>query len=326
MSDLAHVLRDLPQFHDPRILAGKAIADDAGVFRLRKDLALIQTVDFFTPIVDDAYTFGQIAAANALSDIYAMGGLPLTALNITVFPTSTVPISVLSSILAGGSHKAIEAGVVIIGGHTVDGEEPIYGLSVTGTIHPDRVIKPSGGRVGDVLLLTKPLGTGVIATAMKAGRATEGHAVEAVEWMRRLNAHASAVMIEADAHASTDITGFGFAGHLSDMALASGVAARVNVAQIPFLSGAYDYAHRGFIPTGGRSNQEFYESRITAGISVSEDTMALLYDPQTSGGLLMAIDAGSVDEVTIGLESIGESGWVVGALVDGTPGTLLVTN
>ena len=208
------MLRDLPFLHDPRVLSGRDLADDAGIFRLSEELALIQTVDFFTPVVDDPYTFGQIAAANALSDIYAMGGTPLTALNITVFPTKSLPLDLLSHILRGGSEKAAEAGVSIIGGHTVEGEEPMYGMSVTGTIHPDRIVQPSGGMAGDVLVLTKPLGTGVIATALKAGRASEEHERVAIGWMSRLNDTASRAMIRRGAHASTDVTGFGLLGHL----------------------------------------------------------------------------------------------------------------
>ena len=324
MSDLAHVLRDLPHNHDPRVLAGYDLADDAGIFRLQDHLALIQTVDFFTPVVDDPYTFGQIAAANALSDIYAMGGTPVTALNVTVYPTKSLPIDILSQILTGGADKAREAGVAVIGGHTVEGEEPMYGLAVTGIIDPDHIVKPSGGLPGDVIILTKPLGTGVIATALKAGRATGEHVEAAVDWMKRLSAQASLVMVESKASASTDVTGFGFLGHLSQMARASSTMAEIRAQAVPLMPGAYDYARRGFIPAGGRSNEEFFEPHVQFATDVDEDTRALFYDPQTSGGLLMAVDASRSESLVQRLRDGGEMGWIVGVLAEGDAGSVLV--
>jgi selenide,water dikinase len=316
------VLRDLPVHHDPRVLSGHDLADDAGIFRLSDDLALIQTIDFFTPVVDDPYTYGEIAAANALSDVYAMGGTPLTALNVTVFPTKTIPVSILGDILRGGADKTREAGVVIVGGHTVDGEEPMYGLSATGTIDPAKIVKPSGGQVGDVLVITKPLGTGVIATAVKAGMAEPAYVEESIRWMTRLNRTASEAMLEAGTHASTDITGFGLLGHLSEMARASGLAAELSASSIPVLSGALEYAERGFIPGGGVTNRDYVADLATFDADVSEPLSVVMSDPQTSGGLLMAVPPLAVEMLFRRLESFGDGAWTVGTLVSGLPGRI----
>lgn len=318
------MLRDLHPLHDPRVLSGHDLADDAGIFRLSEDLALIHTVDFFTPVVDDPHTFGQIAVANALSDIYAVGGVPISALNITVFPTKTLPLDLLSRILRGGADKASEAGVPIIGGHTVDGEEPMYGLAVTGTIDPGHIILASGGRTGDALVLTKPLGTGIISTAVKAGRASEADSSESVKWMLKLNAVASRAMVGAPAHSSTDITGFGLLGHLSQMAAASGVAAEISASSLPLLPGVYEYARRGFIAGGGVTNQEFVRDLVHRDPSVDETTESILYDPQTSGGLLIAVAAQDADGVIESLRRSDEAGWAIGRLVAGEAGHVAV--
>ena len=318
------MLRDLPHLSDSRILAGQDLADDAGVFRLTDDLALIQTVDFFTPVVDDPFTFGQIAAANALSDIYAMGGTPITALNVSVFPTGALDVEILSKILKGGYETAAEASVAIIGGHTVQGEEPMYGLAVSGTIHPDRIVKPSGGRAGDVLILTKPIGTGVISTAQKASRAAAEHESAAIGWMTRLNGPASATMLAADASCSTDVTGFGLLGHLSQMARASGVAAEVTASAVPLLPGAFEYARRGFVPAGGRTNEEFFASSMEFAEEVDEDIQVLFHDPQTSGGLLFAVSESRSSQVVEGTEGLDGSAWVIGRLMPGEPGHVSV--
>ncbi len=318
------MLRDLPHPHDPRVLAGHDLADDAGIFRLTDEIALIQTVDFFTPVVDDPYTFGQIAAANALSDIYAMGGVPVTALNVAVFPTKSLPVEVLSEILRGGVDKATEAGVAVVGGHTVEGDEPMYGLAVTGTIHPERIVKPSGARPADVLILTKPLGTGVIATALKSGHASPAHINAAIEWMTRINAGASTAMVESQCHAATDVTGFGFLGHLSQMAAASHLSAAVIGNSIPLMPGAFDYARRGFIPAGGRTNEEYFRRLVEFGADIDPDTQALLHDPQTSGGLLIDLPESRADTLVTLLSDAGHSSWVVGHLVEGEPGSVRV--
>jgi selenide, water dikinase len=276
-------------------------------------------------VVDDPYTYGQIAAANALSDIYAMGGTPLTALNVAVFPTKTLPLGILSEIMRGGSEKAAEAGVPIIGGHTVDGEEPMYGLSVTGTIHPERIVKPSGGHPGDILILTKPLGTGVIATALKAGSAEPTHVGDAVAWMCRLNQSASLAMVNAGAHASTDITGFGLLGHLSGMARASGLAADLQASSIPVMVGALEYAARGFVPAGGLTNRDYLADMVKFDSDVPDSFRTVLFDPQTSGGLVMAVPADVVEELTAQLQAFGDVASVIGVLKSGIPGNILLS-
>jgi len=288
MTDLAYVLRHLPPPTDPDLLVGANRADDAAVYRLSDDLALVQTVDFFTPIVDDPYTFGQIAAANSLSDVYAMGARPVTALNIVGFPIKTLPAQILTEILRGGADKAGEAGVPIVGGHTVDDAEPKYGLSVTGVVHPQRYITAHGGQPGDVLVLTKPLGTGTISTALKAGGAATTHIQQAVRWMTTLNRAASSAMLAARAHAATDITGFGVLGHLLDLCQASKVGARIDSAAVPFLPGALGYAQQGFVPGGTESNLGYVRPFVDFG-AVDESVQAVLCDPQTSGGLLVAL-------------------------------------
>jgi len=288
MTDLAYVLRHLPPPTDPNLLVGANLADDAAVYRLSDDLALVQTVDFFTPIVDDPYTFGQIAAANSLSDVYAMGARPLTALNIVGFPIKTLPAQILAEILRGGADKAREAGVPIVGGHTVDDAEPKYGLSVTGVVHPERYITAHGGQPGDVLILTKPLGTGAVSTALKAGGAATTHIHQAVRWMTTLNRAASSAMLAARAHAATDITGFGLLGHLLDLCRASKVGARIDSAAVPFLPGALAYAQQGFVPGGTQSNLSYVSPFVEFG-GTDGVVQALLGDPQTSGGLLIAL-------------------------------------
>src|SRR5579872_1234862 len=259
---LAQVLRDLPPITDPNVLVGTSTADDAGVYRLSDDLALVQTVDFFTPIVDDPYTYGQIAAANSLSDVYAVGGRPVTAMNLVGFPFEVLPASVLGEILRGGTDKAAEAGVTIVGGHTVDDLEPKYGLSVTGTVDPARMVTVGGARPGDALVLTKPLGTGIIATALKGDAAAEPHVRQAVRWMTTLNRGASEAMLAVGAHAATDITGYGLLGHLSQLCVSSSVAAEISFSACPLLPGAQQYALAGFVPKGTRTNLAAVEKAL----------------------------------------------------------------
>ncbi len=322
MTDLAYVLRHLPHYQDPNLLAGDNPADDAAVYKLRDDLALVQSVDFFTPIVDDPYTYGQIAAANSLSDIYAMGGTPVNALNIVGFPVK-LPLEILAEILRGGAEKAAEAGVPIVGGHTVDDTEPKYGLAVTGTVHPDHFLTARGGRPGDLLVLTKPIGTGVIATALKAGAADDEDVAEAVRWMTTLNRDAGSAMLDAGVHASTDITGFGLLGHLVEMGRASGVAATVDAGAVPLLPGSLGAADAGFIPNGSRTNLAYIEPDVTF-TNVGESLRALLVDPQTSGGLLVALPpenlAGFATHAGASMLAA-----VIGTLIEGQPGTVLVT-
>jgi selenide,water dikinase len=318
MADLAHVLRHLPPADNPLLLAGSDLGDDAAVYRLSDELALVQTVDFFTPIVDDPYQFGQIAAANSLSDVYAVGGTPLTALNIVGFPTKSLPMSILAEILRGGVDKAREAGVTIVGGHTVDDDEPKYGLAVTGTVHPERFLTGAGGRPGDVLVLTKPLGTGTIATALKAGDARPEHVAQATRWMSRLNREAAAAMLACRAHAVSDISGFGLLGHLAALCRSSKLAARVFARKLPLLPGALACVAEWRVPGGTASNLEALETDVRFG-DVDDLTVQLLADPQTSGGLLVALPGEKVEQFSamVGREALSA---VVGELVSGVPG------
>src|SRR5262245_57067257 len=253
---LAQVLRSLTLSSSPNVLVGLGVPDDAAVYRIADDLALVQTVDFFPPIVDDPYTFGAIAAANALSDIYAMGGRPILALAIAGFPED-LPAAVIGAILQGGADKVAEAGAVIAGGHTVIDKEPKYGLCVTGLVHPDRITAKAHARPGDALLLTKPLGTGVITTAHKRGVVAEDHLQAAIASMLRLNRHAAELAAAAAPHSATDITGYGLLGHAAELARNSGVGLAIDVERVPLLPGALDYARQGIVPGGLTRNREF---------------------------------------------------------------------
>lgn len=285
---LSQVLRQLPQINDPNLLVGTSTSDDAAVYRLRDDLALIQTVDFFTPVVDDPYTFGLIAAANSLSDIYAMGGKPLLALNIVCFP-DCLPPAVLEEILRGGADKVAEAGAIIAGGHTIQDNEPKYGLAVTGLAHPRDIMSNAGARPGDLLVLTKPLGTGIINTGVKGELAPEESIRAAVKTMQELNRKAAEIMAAHGANACTDITGFGLLGHAAEMAGASGVSLAVWPDRVPVLPGVRDLASMGMIPAGAYANRDHMAGRYS-GSRISPETTAILFDPQTSGGLLISIN------------------------------------
>jgi selenide, water dikinase len=299
------VLGKLARQHDPNVLVGFDHADDAGVYQLTPDQALVQTVDFFTPIVDDPYTFGQIAATNALSDIYAMGGRPLTSLALVCFPEHA-ELSILERILAGGLSKMMEAGCTVIGGHSIRDEETKFGYSVTGLIHPQKIYANQGARPGDALLLTKPLGTGVISTAIKKGKAEPSWIDAAIRSMTTLNQKAAAVAtgmagggstaIPDEAgkfrvSAMTDITGFGLIGHLREMLLASHVSVKLSASRIPILPGALDCIRAGHIPGGLRNNRDFAECLVEYDDHVGQEIRSLLYDPQTAGGLLLSVDA-----------------------------------
>ncbi len=287
-SVLAQVLRDLPPIDDPNVLVGTSTADDAGVFRISDEMALVQTVDFFTPIVDDPRSFGRIAAANSLSDVYAMGGKPLTALAIAAFPEDLDP-SILGAILAGGVEKAREAGISVIGGHTVKDSEPKYGLSVTGIVHPDRIIRNDGGQADDALILTKPLGTGILTTARRRDLIDDAALQPAIDAMQSLNRAACDVMIECSAHAATDITGFGFIGHLLEMT-GGKLGAQIHASAVPLLDGALQLAADGVVPGGTRTN---LANALNTGVlfagDVTEALRLVLCDAQTSGGLLIAV-------------------------------------
>ncbi len=309
---------------NPDVLVGMETGDDAAVYRLRSDLALVVTTDFFTPVVDDAYTFGAIAAANALSDIYAMGAQPLMAINLVAFPIKELGPRVLADILRGGLEKVREAGIDILGGHSIDDHEPKYGLAVMGTVHPDLVVRNRGGRPGDRLVLTKPLGTGVITTAIKHEVAPAAAAAAAIDAMLRLNRDAAQAMATVEVHAATDVTGFGLLGHLHYLARASGLAARVEAASVPFLPGAETLADAGEVPGGTQSNERFLASRVLwpAGLPAARQT--LLCDAQTSGGLLMAVPGADLDRLLGALADRRVPGFVVGELTDGDAGAIVV--
>jgi selenide,water dikinase len=283
------VLHDLPKFNHPDMLVGTETSDDAGVFRLRPDLAIVNTVDFFTPIVDDPYTFGQISATNSLSDVYAMGGEPKTCLNLVCFPKGKMDIEILGEILKGGADKVKESGAVIIGGHSIIDEEIKYGLAVTGTIHPDKIYRNVGVQEGDALILTKPLGTGIITTALKKGKAAEESVDQAVRSMTTLNATASNVMSKFAVHACSDITGFGILGHGLGMACGSGVTMVIESAKLPLLQDATHLAEKGYITGGCKRNREFLQDKISIEKSIREGLIEVALDPQTSGGLLIAV-------------------------------------
>jgi selenide,water dikinase len=303
--DLEALLAELPIPDHPDLLVGPATADDAGVFRIREDLALIQTVDFFTPIVDDPRTFGRIAAANALSDVYAMGGRPLTAMNIVCFPRRSMPLAVLREVLLGGLDVIRQAAALLVGGHSIEDAELKYGLSVTGIVHPERVITNAGARPGDRLILTKPLGTGVLATALKGGVAAPEAVAEAVGWMTTLNAEAAEAMQEISVHACTDITGFGLLGHALELASASRVTLELHASRVPLIAGVRDLAAMGMIPGGSFANRKFCERAVTVADGVDSLLVDLFADAQTSGGLLIAVAADRADALHAALERRG---------------------
>ena len=287
------------------MLVGTETGDDAGVYRLRPDLAVVNTVDFFTPIVDDPYVFGQISATNALSDVYAMGGEPKTCLNIVCFPKGKMDIEVLGEILKGGADKVKESGAVVIGGHSIIDEEIKYGMAVTGVIHPDKIIRNVGVQEGDTLILTKPLGTGIIATALKKGKASKESVDEAVTSMTTLNAVASTVMRNYPVHACSDVTGFGILGHALGMASGSVVTLIIESTKMPLLRGAPRLAEKGYITGGGKRNREYLENKITIEKSLREGLVEVALDPQTSGGLLIAVAKRHADKLLDDLRAVG---------------------
>lgn len=288
--DLSRALAALPSKSDPRLLVGRETFDDAGVFKVSDDLALVQTVDFFAPIVDDPYEFGQIAAANALSDVYAMGGQPLTALNIVAFPTADLPLAVLTEILRGGQDKVHEAGALIVGGHTVIDTELKYGLAVTGRAHPDFLLTNAGAKPGDQLILTKPLGNGILATAAKRGQLSPEAQRPMLEAMKTLNGAASRAALAVGARCATDITGFGLLGHLLHIARASRVTVRVRLDTVPVFGGVREAVRGGVVTDGSKRNGEYLRALVRWERG-SEEDRAILTDPQTSGGLVVAVPA-----------------------------------
>lgn len=292
---MAEALKNLRVTRHPDLLVGFNKADDAGVFRISDDTALVQTVDFFPPIVDDPYEFGRIAAANALSDIYAMGGRPVTALNIVAFPDGTMPPSVLGEVLRGGVEKVEEAGAVIVGGHSVKDKELKYGLAVTGLVDPRRVVTNSGAQPGDVLYLTKPLGTGLITTAIKRNAVEAQLARLVTAQMGQLNRPAAEAMIAAGVRAATDVTGYGLLGHAFEMADGSAVTIRIYAERLPLMPEVLRLAEEKMVPGGANANREYLESRVAMSASVDRNVEVVLYDPQTSGGLLIAVPRDRVE-------------------------------
>ena len=316
----------LPREDHPDLIVGYELADDAGVFRLNDDLALIQTVDFFTPIVDDPYTFGQIAAANALSDVYAMGGRPVTAMNILCFPTESFDVSVAVAILKGGFDKVHESGAALVGGHSVDDLELKYGLSVTGLISPKAVITNAGAVPGQVLVLTKPLGTGIIATAIKGGLASSEAEKIMVETMLYLNRQAAEAAVHFGVKGGTDVTGFGLLGHAREMAFASGVGLEIDSTAVPVLGGVADYVGLGMIPGGTYKNQSFCRKSMDVEPGVGEDTLSILADAQTSGGLLLAVDPDKVDDLLRMIRTPGApAAGIIGRVTREPAGRLRIT-
>jgi selenide,water dikinase len=303
---LTQLLDSLPKNNDPALIVGTETADDAAVYKITEDKAIVQTIDFFPPVVDDPYTFGQIAAANALSDVYAMGGEPVTAMNVVAFP-NCLGIKVLGEILRGGADKVHEAGASLVGGHSINDEEPKYGLSVTGLIDPHYIRKNYGARPGDVLILTKPIGTGLVNTAVKADMADAVSAAEAVNSMRTLNKAAKRVFDGFQIHACTDVTGFGLAGHSREMALASAVTIVYDFDAIPFISGAAKYAEQGLVPAGTYRNEDFIGSDIFFDAE-NETVRSLIFDPQTSGGLLVSVSPSEAPRILNELATYDKTG------------------
>jgi selenide,water dikinase len=317
---LAQVLRPLeqmfPAHQHPELLVGLEVSDDAAVYKISDELAVIYTLDFFPPVVDDPYDYGAIAAANSMSDVYAMGGQVALALNICAFPAD-MPPAIISEILRGGAEKVAEAGGVLAGGHTTEDKEPKYGLTVMGLIHPERVLTKAGARPGDALVLTKPLGVGIITTALKGGVAEPEHVAAAVESMKRLSRQAAQLIQEVGVHASTDITGFGILGHSYEIAERSGVGLRFDLARLPWLPGATRYAEEWLFPAGAHNNKRFYEPHVQWMGVISEELQTLLFTPETSGGLLVAVPPQRLETLLARFAETGQPCWVVGEVLEG---------
>lgn len=320
---MAQVLRQLPKITDENLLVGLDTSDDAAVYKINDDIALIQTLDFFTPIVDDPYMFGQIAAANSLSDVYAMGGEPKLAMNIVCFP-NCLSTDVLVEILKGGHDKVAEAGALLIGGHTVEDDEPKYGLSVAGFVNPNRVLTNSNAKVGDVLVLTKPIGVGIINTAIKAGLADKEVYDKAVHTMATLNKYAKEALDKVEVNSVTDITGFGLLGHSLEMAEGSSVTIVIDHKSVPIIDGALEFAQMGLVPAGAYSNRKHIGDKVRFVGNISEDVQDVLFDPQTSGGLLISVPRDSVDLLLENLKNTPNEFAVIGEVVEKEDAYLIV--
>lgn len=324
-NDLAEVLQTLPKPEEnPRLLVGLETGDDAGVYQLTEDLALVQTLDFFTPIVDDPYTFGQIAAANAISDVYAMGAKPITALNIVAFPLATLDKQVLASILLGATDKLKEADVSLVGGHSIDDKEPKFGLAVTGTIHPDKIRTNSGAQPGDVLILTKPIGVGILTSSIKKDLLTEEEINHVTKVMTTLNKTAANVMENYDIHASTDVTGFGLLGHAFEMAKGSNVDIQICAHQVPVLPRVKEHAENGAIPGGTKSNYNYLKDTITYPETLDQIDKWILCDAVTSGGLLISIKEQDADACLSELKKENVDAHRIGKVINGNNGKITV--
>jgi selenide,water dikinase len=324
-ADLSQVIRSLPQpLPDPNLLVGIDTSDDAGVYKLTEDLAIVQTVDFFTPIVDDPYSFGQVAAANAISDVYAMGGRPLTALNIVAFPIHTLDKQVLADILRGAGDKMKEAGITLVGGHSIDDKEPKFGMAVTGIVHPEKVLTNAGARPGDKLILTKPIGVGVLTTSIKKDKLSEEEIARVTSVMAALNKTAAETMAPFDVHACTDVTGFGLMGHSLEMAKGSGVGIRIYADQVPVLPRVRELAEEGFVPGGTKNNFAHVQDSVTFSEKLDQIGQWILCDAVTSGGLLISVKGEQADELLGKLKAAGVEASLIGETTADHPGRIFV--
>lgn len=310
------MLRRLPFVEDRNVLVGTATNDDAAVYRLTGDQAIVATVDYFAPVVDDPYLFGQVAAANSLSDVYAMGARPIFALNLVGFPSEKLPIELLGEILRGGSDKAAEAGIAVIGGHSIDDPEPKYGMAVIGLVHPDRVLTNTGARPGDALVLTKPLGSGILTTGIKRGLVSAAAEAEVVQIMATLNRTAAEAAIRVGVDAATDVTGFGLLGHLGELTAGSGVGAALSAAAIPVLESVWPLVREGIYPGGSKRNLDYIAERVRWAPEIPDDVRIVLADAQTSGGLLLAVPAAQVAALLEDLAANGVTAARIGEIVE----------
>ncbi len=324
-ADLAQVIRNLPQApHNPDLLVGLETSDDAGVYRLSDDLALVQTVDFFTPIVDDPYDFGQIAAANALSDIYAMGGKPLTVLNIVAFPIATLDKHILSDILRGAADKVHEAGATLVGGHSIDDKEPKFGLAVTGLVHPEKVRTNAGAKAGNRLILTKPIGVGILTTSIKKDQLSPEETRRLTGVMTTLNKISAEIMEPYDIHACTDVTGFGLIGHALEIAKGSGVGLKIFQREVPLLPRVRELADNGFVPGGTKNNFAHVQNDVSFPESMDQVGRWILCDAVTSGGLLISVSGGQAEDLLQELRQAGVEASLIGEVTEENPGRIVV--
>jgi selenide, water dikinase len=325
-ADLAQVLRQLPPaVPNPNLLVGLDTSDDAGVYKLTDELAMVQTVDFFTPIVDEPYAFGQVAAANAISDIYAMGGKPLTALNIVAFPIHKLDKSVLAEILRGAGDKMIEAGITLVGGHSIDDNEPKFGMAVTGIVHPDRIRTNAGAKPGDRLILTKPIGVGILTTSIKKDKLSEEEVARVTEVMATLNKTAAETMDPYNVHACTDVTGFGLMGHTLEMAKGSGMGITIHAGAVPFLPRVRELAEEGFVPGGTKNNHAHVECSVTFPEEMDSISRFMLCDAVTSGGLLIAVEGPQAEDLLQSLIARGVHAAMIGEVTEDNAGRITVT-